>query len=180
MYNKTRQVETEVFVMNGSLDGAPLLSEATLLDLGCIKYDFGGKFQPQNRYTINHINTDDEDVLKLVVLSEPTNQEEKERFQEIRNLIKDKSEIFKGVGCFKKYQVHLELKEDARLIIQKPRQIPIHYQDQTKRRLEEFIREDIMEWCPADQALTFLSPIHVCPKPNKPGEIRITAVTLFT
>ena len=51
MYNKTRQVETEVFLMNGSLDGAPLLSEATLLDLGCIKYDFGGKFQPQNRYT---------------------------------------------------------------------------------------------------------------------------------
>ena len=123
----TRQVETEAFVMNGSLDGAPLLSEATLLDLGCIKYDFGGKFQPQNRYTINHINTDDEDVLKLVVLSEPTNQEEKERFQEIRNLIKDKSEIFKGVGCFKKSQVHLELKEDARPIIQKPRQIPIHY-----------------------------------------------------
>ena len=83
--------------------------------------------------------------------------------------------MFKGVGCFKKYQVHLELKEDARPIIQKPRQIPIHYQDQTKRRLEEFIREDIMEWCPADQAMTFVSPIHICPKPNKPGEIRITA-----
>ena len=32
MYNKTRQVETEAFVMNGSLDGAPLFSEATLLD----------------------------------------------------------------------------------------------------------------------------------------------------
>ena len=69
----------------------------------------------------------------------------------------------------------MELKEDARPIIQKPRQIPIHYQDQTKRCLEEFIREDIMEWCPADQAMTFVSPIHVCPKPNKPGEIRITA-----
>ena len=27
-HNKTRQVETEVFVVNGSLDGAPLLSEA--------------------------------------------------------------------------------------------------------------------------------------------------------
>ena len=123
----TRQIETEAFVMNGSLDGAPLLSEATLLDLGCIKYDFGGKFQRQNRYRINHINTDEEDVLKLVVLPEPIYQEEKEGFQEIRNLIKDKSEIFKGVGCFKKYQVHLELKEDARPIIQKPRQIPIHY-----------------------------------------------------
>ena len=48
-------------------------------------------------------------------------------------------------------------------------------QDQTKRCLEEFIREDIMEWCPADQAMTFVSPIYVCPKPNKPGEIRITA-----
>ena len=83
--------------------------------------------------------------------------------------------MFKGVGCFKKYQVHLELKEDARPIIQKPRQIPIHYQDQTKRRQEEFIREDIMEWCPADQSMIFVSPIHVCPKPNKSGEIRITA-----
>ena len=146
MYNKTRQVETEASVMNGSLDGAPLLSEATLLNLGCIKYHLEGKFQQPNRFTINHINTDDEDVLKSLILPEPTNQEEKEGFQEIRNLIKDKSEMFKGVGCFKKYQVHLELKEDARPIIQKPRQIPIHYQDQTKRCLEEFIREDIMEW----------------------------------
>ena len=114
-----------------------------LLDLGCIKYNLEGKFQPPNRFTINHINTDDKDVLKSIVLPEPTNQEEKEGFQEIRNLIKDKSEMFKSVGCFKEYQVHLELKGDARPIIQKPRQIPIHYQDQTKRRLEEFIREDV-------------------------------------
>ena len=91
MYNKTRQVETEAFVMNGSLDGAPLFSEATLLDLGCIKYDPEGKFQPPNRSTINHITTDDEDVLKSIVLPEPANQEEKDGFQEIRNLMKDKS-----------------------------------------------------------------------------------------
>ena len=51
MYNKTRQVETEAFVMNGSFDGGPLLSEATLLDLGCIKYELEGKFQPPNRFT---------------------------------------------------------------------------------------------------------------------------------
>ena len=161
--------------MNGSLGGAPLFSEATLLDLGCIKYDPEGKFQPPNRLTTNHINTDEEDVLKSTVLPEPTNQEEIEGSQEIRNLVKDKSEMFKGVGCFKKYQVHLELKEDARPVIQKPRLIPIHYQNHTKRRLEEFVREDIMdimEWCPA---MTFVSPIHVCPKPNNPGEIRITA-----
>ena len=93
------------------------------------KYDPEGKFQPPNRFMINHINTNDEDVLKSIALPEPTNQEEKEGFQEIRNLIKDKSEMFKSVGCFKEYQVHLELKGDARPIIQKPRQIPIHYQD---------------------------------------------------
>ena len=52
MYSKTRKVETEAFVMNGSLDGAPLLSEATLLDLGCIKYNPEGKFQRPNRSTI--------------------------------------------------------------------------------------------------------------------------------
>ena len=55
MYNKTRQVETEAFIMNGSLDGAPLLSEATLLDLGCFKSSPEGKFQPPNRSMINHI-----------------------------------------------------------------------------------------------------------------------------
>ena len=146
-----------------------------LLDLGWIKYDPEVKFQPPNRSLINSINTDDEDALKSISLTEPTNQEEKEGFQEIINLIKDKSEMFKGVGCFKEYQVHLELKEDARQIIQKPRQIPIHYQDQTKRRPEEFIRPDIMKWYPADQVTTFVSPIHVFPKPSKPGEIRITA-----
>ena len=48
MYNKTRQVETEAFVMNGSLDGAPLPSEATLLDLGCIKYNPKEKIQISN------------------------------------------------------------------------------------------------------------------------------------
>ena len=161
--------------MNGSLHVAPLLSEATLLDLGCIRYDPEVKFQPPNRSLINYINTDDEDVLKPISLIEPTNQEEKEGFQEIINLIKDKSEMFKGVGCFKEYQVHLELKEDAGQIIQKPREKRIHYQDQTKRHPEEFIRQDIMEWYPADQAMTFVSPIHVFPKPSKPGETRITA-----
>ena len=97
--------------MIGSLDGAPLLSEAMLLDLGCIKYNLEGKFQPPNRFTINHINTDDEDVLRSVVLPEPTNHKEKEGFQEIRNLIKDKSEMFKGVECFKKYQCIWSLKK---------------------------------------------------------------------
>ena len=48
MYNKTKQVETEAFVMNGSPDGAPLPSEATLLDLGCIKYNPEEKFQISN------------------------------------------------------------------------------------------------------------------------------------
>ena len=95
MYNKTRQVETEAFIMNGSLGGGPLLSKATLLDLGYIKYDPEGKFHPPNRFTTNHINTDKEDVLKSIALPEPTNQEEKEEFQKIRNLIKDKSEMFK-------------------------------------------------------------------------------------
>ena len=175
MYNETRQVETEAFVMDGSLDGAPLLSEATLLDLGCIKYDPKGRFQPPNRSQVNQIITDDTDIMKLIVLPEPTNQEERDGFQHIRTLIKDNTKLFNGVGCFKGYQVHLELKEDAKPIIQKPRQIPIHSQVQTKRRLEEFISEDIMEWCPMNQAMTFVSPIHVCPKPNKPGEIRITA-----
>ena len=84
------------------------------------------------------------------------------------------NEMFKGVRFFKEYQMHWELKEDPRSIIQKPRQIPMHYQAQTKRCLEKFIREDILECCPADQAMIFVSPIHICPKPNKPGEIRIT------
>ena len=64
MYDKARQVETELFVMNGSLDGAPLHYEATQLYLGCSKYNPEGKFQPPTRFTINQINTDDEDVLK--------------------------------------------------------------------------------------------------------------------
>ena len=67
------------------------------------------------------------------------------------------TEMFKGVGCCKEYQVHLELQEDARPNIQKPRQKRIYYQDQTKRYLEEFISEEIIEWCPADQAMTFVS-----------------------
>ena len=41
------------------------------------KYDPEGKFQPPNRFMINHINTNDEDVLKSIVLPEPTNQEKK-------------------------------------------------------------------------------------------------------
>ena len=43
----TRQVETEAFVMNGSLDGAPLLSEAMLLDLGCINMTLRENFNHQ-------------------------------------------------------------------------------------------------------------------------------------
>ena len=79
------------------------------------------------------------------------------------------------VGCFKEYKVHLELIKDGGPNIKKLRQIPIHYQDQTERCLEDLISEDIMELCPADQTMTFISPIHVCQKLNKPGDIRITA-----
>ena len=55
--------------------------------------------------------------IKPIGQPELTNQEEEEGFQDIRNPIKDKNEMLKGVGCFKEYQVHLELKEDERPII---------------------------------------------------------------
>ena len=55
--NKTRIVYTEGFVMNGSLDGPPLLSEETLLDLGCIKYDPDGGFKPPNKPETLHCMT---------------------------------------------------------------------------------------------------------------------------
>ena len=69
-----------------------------LLDLGCIKYDPEGKYQQPSISTINHINPDDQNVLKPIAQPELTNQEEKEEFQEIRNPIKDKSEMFKDVS----------------------------------------------------------------------------------
>ena len=45
----------------------------------------------------------------------------------------ENEKIFNGVGCFKDYKVHLDLKLDAIPVIQKARQIPFHFQEKRQR-----------------------------------------------
>ena len=59
------------------------------------------------------------------------------------------------------------MKEDAIPITQKPRGVPYHLNEPLQDRIEEFIKNDIMEKVPDNEAIIWCSPIFMHPKPKR-------------
>lgn len=83
--------------------------------------------------------------------------------------------LFQGVGKpirdGQEIQIHLPMKEDTIPIAQKPRCIPYHFIEPLQNRIEEFIKNDIMEKVPDHKATTWCSPSVVQPKPKNLKDI---------
>lgn len=72
----------------------------------------------------------------------------------------------------KDIQISIPLKDNPAPIAQKPRRVPYHLTDPLKKRIEEFVENDIVEQVPEHEAITWCPPLVVQPKPKNPKDIR--------
>lgn len=97
---------------------------------------------------------------------------------ELKKILHRYQNLFEGVGKAirdgQEIQIHLPMKEDVITIAQKPRRVPYHLIEPLQDRIEEFIKNDIMEKVPDHEAITWCSPIVVQPKPKNPKDIRVS------
>ena len=84
---------------------------------------------------------------------------------ELEKILNRYKNIIEGIGKAtrdgQEIQIHLPMKEDAIPIVQKPRRVPYHLIKPLQDRIEEFIKNDIMEKVPDHEAITLCSPIVV-------------------
>ncbi|CAC5390164.1 unnamed protein product [Mytilus coruscus] len=85
--------------------------------------------------------------------------------------VKNKKDIFHGLGKLKDTQVKIHVDNTVKPIVQPHRRIPFHVRKQVEAELERLERLDIIER--VHGPTPWVPPIVVAPKPKSPGEIRI-------
>ena len=92
--------------------------------------------------------------------------------QEIETMTRTFSNIFEGIGRVrdikndKELYVQFSIKENAVPIAQRPRHVPFYLQKPLKLWLDQCVDEGIFEPVPAEEPITWCSPIVVQPKPR--------------
>ena len=81
-------------------------------------------------------------------------------------------DLFRGVGKLIDYSVHLHVNPNVQPVAQSHRIIPFHQRKAVELDLKRLESEDIIERVVGPTP--WVSPILVVPKPNSPGEIRIS------
>ena len=143
-------------VVKGEIDSLPLLGRPSLDELGMLKIDETGRLKEPNK-AVKKIENEHPELEKIL-------HRYKNLFQGHGKATRDSQEI----------QIHLPTKEDAIPIAQKPRRVPYHLTKPLQDRIEEFIKNDIMEKVPDHEAITWCSPIVVQPKAKNPKDIRVS------
>ena len=156
--NKTRTTDAKIIIIQGKMDSLPLLGRQTLEELGMVKFDATGGLEQPNRETTKNVH-------KLETGSDEVVHWHRKLFEGIGKTQRDGQDI----------EIHLPLKENAIPITQKPRQVPYHLMDPLKKRISEFVENDIMEEVPTHESITWCSPLIVQPKPKNPNDIRPTS-----
>ena len=154
--NQTRETEALIVVVKGKIDSLPLLGRPSLDKLGMLKIDETGGLKEPNK-AVKKIENDNAELQKIL-------DRHKNLFEGVGKATRDGQEI----------QIHLPMQEDAIPIAQKPRRVPYHLIELLQDRIEEFIKNDIMEKVPDHEAITWCSPIVVQPKPKNPKDIRVS------
>ena len=160
--NKNRGVQTKFMVIKGHIDSPPLLSRDTLVELGMLKIDPNGKFKVEND-------------LKIKKLKNDTSVEQ----NNLEKIINDYHSVFHGIGEIKDpksgqpIEVRLEMDPNAIPVAQKPRNVPYYLQQPLKEWIDEGEREGIFEKVPANEAITWCSPLVVQPKPKYSNEEKL-------
>lgn len=105
----------------------------------------------------------DENELRIKKVKEQSNLE---------NIISDHSKVFSGIGEIKDpktgepIEANLEMDPKAVPVAQRPRNVPYYLQEPLREWLEEGEREGIFEKVPANEPITWCSPLVVQPKPK--------------
>ena len=154
--NQTRETEATIVVVQGKIDSLPLLGRPSLDELGMLKIDETGRLKEPNK-AVKKIENENPELEKIL-------NRYKNLFEGVGKATRDGQEI----------QIHLPMKEDAIPTAQKPRRVPYHLIEPLRDRIEEFIKNDIMEKVPDHEAITWCSPIVVQPKPKNPKDIRVS------
>ena len=155
--NETRTTDAKIIIIQGKMDSLPLLVRQTLEELGMVKFDATGGLKQPNRETTKNVH-------KLETGSDEVVHRHKKLFEGIGKAQRDGQDI----------EIHLPLKENAIPITQKPRRVPNHLMDPLKKRISEFVENDIMEEVPTHESITWCSPLVVQPKPKNPNNIRVS------
>ena len=143
--NTNKQIEAKIIVITGHMDSAPLLGRETLIQLGMLKID------PEGRLEENP-------VIKKVGKSYET--------------IVKKYDVFEGIGLIRDKRRNediyatFNMKEDAVPVAQKARPVAYYLQEPLKKWLDQCVEEGIYERVPADEPITWCSPLVVQPKPR--------------
>ena len=95
---------------------------------------------------------------------------------ELENILDKYQTRFTGNGKAKhdgkEITIKTPLKPNTTPIAQKPRRVLYHLVEPLKKRLKEFVNDDIVEPGPQHEAITWCTPLVVQPKPKNPQDIR--------
>ncbi|KAK3745369.1 hypothetical protein QZH41_001398 [Actinostola sp. cb2023] len=157
--NQTRTVYTTIVIIKGKIDSPALLGRETLEELGMVLIDTTGGLKSPNKSikNVNQQKPDDNDIKLDEILDRY-----KDRFTGIGKAMRDGQEI----------KISVPMKDNAIPIAQKPRRVPYLLTEPLKKRIEEFVENDIIEPVPEHEAITWCSPLVVQPKPKNPKDIR--------
>ena len=105
-------------------------------------------------------------MLKLCVNSMKNQKSNQGNVDSILHEFKDR---FKGLGKLKDFKLKLHIDRSVQPIAQPARKMPFKMREQVKHKLDELLRQDIIE--KVEGPTSWLSPLVVVPKPN--NDIRI-------
>ncbi|XP_022796469.1 uncharacterized protein LOC111334923 [Stylophora pistillata] len=80
------------------------------------------------------------------------------------------ADVFSGVGKLKNFQLNLHVNKDVKPVAQPVRRLPFGLRDKVDKKLDELLKEDIIEEVPSGPTER-VSPLVVVPKPD--GDIRV-------
>lgn len=86
------------------------------------------------------------------------------------DIVNNFADVFSGVGKLKDYQLKLHINKDVKPVAQPVRRLPFGLREKVDQKLDELLKEDIIEEVPSGPT-EWVSPLVVVPKPD--GDIRI-------
>ena len=86
------------------------------------------------------------------------------------DIVKNFADVFSGVGKLKIFQLKLHVNKDVKPVAQPVRRLLFGLRDKVDRKLDELLKEDIIEEVPSGPR-ELVSPLVVVPKPD--GDIRV-------
>ena len=86
------------------------------------------------------------------------------------DIVKNFADVFCGVGKLKHFQLKLHVNKDIKPVAQPVRGLPFGLRDKVDKKLDELLKEDIIEEVPSGPT-EWVSPLMVVPKPD--GDKRV-------